>query len=705
MKKMDRNAIASAVAILTGITVNVLLACATYYYGIPMYFDTIGTIGVAATCGFFPGVLVAVATNFLCSIFNTYSIYYSILSVFIALFAAAFSDRKLFKKGYGVLLFIVIAAVISGGLGAMIQWALLGEPQFDSIALSTEYIYNRFHINYYLSFCIINILLNLVDKGVSTLVVIGMLHFVSQNRIEAIWNVGWKQAVLSHEDLKKIKKTDQASKGKLQRKVSRMLITAALTMTVIMGFISIQLYYSQEKAEYTNIAVGAAKIAADQVDALRVEAYVKKGSDLSDYVETESRLKEVRDDLQGIEHIYVIRIREDGIQYVFDVNTDETRSHAPGDQEEFSQGLKKYITHLQLGKEIDPVEENISGEWVVTAYYPIKDSFGNTTSYAAADIMINYLTDYVKTYVLKVLLIFSGFFVMILSYGMLMTKYHLLYPINSMASLANDFMDNSDNQTIIEDNVKKIKALDIRTDDEVENLYHAFCKMTEDTANQLHDIRHQAKMINQMQTGLIITMADLVENRDSDTGYHILKTADYVKIILDGLKKKGYYESKLTPKFIADVQMSAPLHDIGKINIPDAVLNKPGKLTDEEFEIMKGHTTAGKEIMEKAINTVQGENYLKEARNMAAYHHEKWDGSGYPEGLKGEVIPLSARIMAVADVFDALTSKRVYKDAMPFDKAMDILKKDAGTHFDPKCVEVFVESSKEVKRVLKKYQD
>ena len=151
--------------------------------------------------------------------------------------------------------------------------------------------------------------------------------------------------------------------------------------------------------------------------------------------------------------------------------------------------------------------------------------------------------------------------------------------------------------------------------------------------------------------------------------------------------------------------MSAPLHDIGKINISDTILNKPGKLTPEEYEIMKTHTTAGKHIMEKAINTVKGENYLKEARNMAAYHHEWWDGNGYPEGLKGQVIPLSARVMAVADVFDALTSKRIYKEAMPFEEAIDIIKQESGTHFDPKCVEVFAEAEEEIRLVLRRYQE
>ncbi|MBQ1639701.1 MAG: HD domain-containing protein, partial [Lachnospiraceae bacterium] len=184
---------------------------------------------------------------------------------------------------------------------------------------------------------------------------------------------------------------------------------------------------------------------------------------------------------------------------------------------------------------------------------------------------------------------------------------------------------------------------------------------------------------------------------------HIQKTAAYVKIIAEGLKRNGYYAEKLTPKFMSDVVRSAPLHDIGKINISDSVLNKPGKLTDEEYEIIKTHTTAGRKIMEKAISTVEGENYLKEARNMAAYHHERWDGKGYPEGLHGEVIPLSARIMAVADVFDALTSPRVYKPSFPLEQALQMIQDGAGTQFDPKCVEAFMDSLTEVKLVLKKY--
>jgi HD-GYP domain-containing protein (c-di-GMP phosphodiesterase class II) len=170
---------------------------------------------------------------------------------------------------------------------------------------------------------------------------------------------------------------------------------------------------------------------------------------------------------------------------------------------------------------------------------------------------------------------------------------------------------------------------------------------------------------------------------------------------MDQMRKDGAYTDQLTDEFCEDVVNSAPLHDIGKIQVPDAILNKPGKLTDEEFDIMKTHAAAGGEIIDQAIAAVSEEDsgYLKEARNLAAYHHEKWNGKGYPDGLSGEEIPLSARIMAVADVFDALVSKRSYKDGFPFEKAVGIIEEGSGSHFDPKIVDSFLKAQDEIRAV------
>ena len=199
---------------------------------------------------------------------------------------------------------------------------------------------------------------------------------------------------------------------------------------------------------------------------------------------------------------------------------------------------------------------------------------------------------------------------------------------------------------------------------------------------------YQQKVLG-MQTGMITFMADLVENRDDNTGGHIKRTARYVESITKELKKRGAYQDILTDEYIRELVIAAPLHDIGKIHVPDDVLNKPGRLTDEEFDIMKAHTTAGQDLLLHAKKELGEYGYLTMALEMAAYHHEWWNGKGYPYGFSGEEIPLCARIMAVADVFDALISKRVYKDPMPLEKAYAIIREESGTHFEPQIVDAF----------------
>ena len=198
------------------------------------------------------------------------------------------------------------------------------------------------------------------------------------------------------------------------------------------------------------------------------------------------------------------------------------------------------------------------------------------------------------------------------------------------------------------------------------------------------------KKIVGMQSGMITLMADLVENRDDNTGGHIKRTAKYVEGIAKELKRRGAYKDILTDEYMKDLIVAAPLHDIGKIHVPDAVLNKPGRLTDEEFVLMKEHTTAGHDLLVHAKEELGEYGYLTMAVEMATYHHEWWNGKGYPYGVSGNDIPLCARIMAVADVFDALISKRVYKDAMPLERAYAIIREESGTHFEPEIVDAFL---------------
>ncbi len=189
---------------------------------------------------------------------------------------------------------------------------------------------------------------------------------------------------------------------------------------------------------------------------------------------------------------------------------------------------------------------------------------------------------------------------------------------------------------------------------------------------------------------LIFTLAKLAESRDSDTGAHLERVRNYSRIIAEHLSHLPKYRSVINAEFVRLIFLTSPLHDIGKVAIPDHVLLKPGPLTEEEFTVMKTHTTRGAETLDAALQHYPAARFLRMARDIAASHHEWYDGSGYPRGLAGDEIPLPGRIVALADTYDALTSKRVYKDAFTHEKAKATVVKGRGKHFDPDIVDAFL---------------
>lgn len=218
------------------------------------------------------------------------------------------------------------------------------------------------------------------------------------------------------------------------------------------------------------------------------------------------------------------------------------------------------------------------------------------------------------------------------------------------------------------------------------------------------EVSRRIQEISLIQEVSVMAMAALAEMRDPETGNHIQRTKLYIKELATRLGRTEKYADVLTPEHISLIVTSAPLHDIGKVGIPDHILLKPGKLTDEEFEVMKTHTTQGRDAVLRAERLMNStETFLRFAKEIVYSHHEKWDGTGYPQGLAGETIPLSARLMAVADVYDALTSKRVYKEAMSHEQAVDIIVSDAGRHFDPDIVEIFVKCCHKFQEISEQY--
>jgi response regulator RpfG family c-di-GMP phosphodiesterase len=204
------------------------------------------------------------------------------------------------------------------------------------------------------------------------------------------------------------------------------------------------------------------------------------------------------------------------------------------------------------------------------------------------------------------------------------------------------------------------------------------------------DLLESYRKLQNARMATILGLAKLAEYRDEGTGTHLERIREYAKLIAEEMAKNPKYANHITPEYIDDIYQSSILHDIGKVGIPDAILLKPGRLTDEEFDVIKRHTILGGDAIRAIEAKIEGQSFLALGKEIAYNHHEKWDGSGYPRGLSRESIPLSARIIALADVYDALTSKRFYKEAYSHQDSKKMIAELKGTHFDPEVVDVFL---------------
>lgn len=216
------------------------------------------------------------------------------------------------------------------------------------------------------------------------------------------------------------------------------------------------------------------------------------------------------------------------------------------------------------------------------------------------------------------------------------------------------------------------------------------------------EIKVKTSEIVQMQNSIITGMASMVESRDNSTGAHINRTSDGIRIFIKEIQKSDEYND-LSFEYCSDIIKAAPMHDLGKIAVADEILRKPGKYTKEEFEQMKKHSDEGAKIVSIVLKNVDDKDFRKIAVNIAHYHHERWDGTGYPSGIKGKQIPLEARIMAFVDIFDALVSKRCYKEAFSFDKAFSIIKEELGTKLDPDLGYIFIKCRPALEKLYNSY--
>ena len=688
--------------VLCGILLNLVLSQAIITLGLPLYLDSVGTILVSVIGGLVPGVVVGYATNLLKMIFDPDSIYYCAINVLIAVLAALLQRRRWFRKWTKTMLSVPLFALVGGGLGSLLSWVMygFGFPS-DFTGPLAHRIYGAGLHSGLLATMVSSTAYDLPDKLISVVAAILIYRMLSRAFKDRFRYLSWLQNPLSHEEYKQAKRFRPKGMS-LRTKIVLLLSVSILIIAAVTTGISYYTFHDTLISKQVENARAVTELVATKFDADRVREYMRDGEKAHGYIMSELEMAGIRNSNPNIKYVYVYQIREDGCHVVFDPDTADTPGEEPGTVIGFDDAFKPQLKKLLAGEEIDHVTSNDTYGWLLSVYTPVKNSEGNTACYSCVDIDMTQLWAEECRFLARILSLFISLAVLILAAFLWYAEQGVILPINSMAIATESFAFNSEEERA--EGAEMLHSLGIQTRDEIENVYHAIMKTTDDSLRYIKESQEKNEIISRMQENLIVTMADLVESRDQDTGDHIKNTAEYTRIIMDELKKEGHYTDQLTDEFCADVFRSAPLHDIGKIRISDMVLNKPGKLTDEEFALMKQHTTFGGEVIEKTRPASANISYLDVAKDLATYHHEWWNGRGYPDGLKGEEIPLAARIMAVADVFDALVSKRCYKDGFSFEKSMDIIREESGTHFDPLVAGAFLNASDEVRKVLEKRQ-
>lgn len=683
---------------LSCVLINMLGSKLAGVLSLPLFLDSIGTLLAALLGGALPGLIVGYLTNLVTSFSDPINAYYSTLNALIALTTATFFRRGWLKRVRGVMGLILCLSLVGGVLGSLITLLLNGFSFGTGISSPFAMrIHESLGLAPPVAQFLSDIIIDLADKTVVVLVVLGLLRLIPKTLFFYLPFVGWKQTPLTKHQMRELRRM-KCRTGTIRTKLVAILMSAMMLIAAASTFISILQYHRTSIEQHKKLGQGAAMLASSVIPADRVDDFLAQGGQAEGYREAEQRLYDIRDSSPDIEYVYVYRIQEDGCHVVFDLDTEDTPGSEPGEVVEFDSDFQKYLPNLMAGLPIDPVISDGAYGWLLTVYSPVYDRDGVCQCYAAADISMQVIRSDEIVFVTKVVSIYLGFFILILAIVLWLIEYNITIPINSMSAAAGSFAYTSEDER--SESVKTIQGLNIHTGDEIENLYQAVTKTTEEMVEYIEQVQQKSSTITKMQNGLILVLADLVESRDKCTGDHVRKTAAYTEIILRELRREGKYSDILTDEYVQDVINSAPLHDIGKIHVPDAVLNKPGKLTDEEFRTMQEHTSAGGEVIDSAIDSISTDaGYLREARNLAACHHEKWNGTGYPCGLAGEEIPLSARIMAVADVFDALVSRRSYKQPFTIEKALDIIREGAGSHFDPIVAQAFLNAEAEVREV------
>lgn len=665
--------------------------------------NVIGVMLAGLIGGYLPSIIVVILTTIIKFLITPKGAYFGVLALLYS-FGSAKLRKMYIKRNYIIpvsvylasYLFIFLIAIANSFILYSLRGTLELEPNiFVNLLLS------RYDFKYQWGYIIGNIIFLTFEKLVCMYVTIFLLKIIPRKLKKDFYYVKVWQDWLPDDVEEKVK---VKSKHSINNKLFWIINSSIFVVSIVSFLITFSMFRNAVIHENTKTAQSVINFITDSISVNEIKDIKENGYKSIYFEKTKRLLTTGLNTNEDIQFVYIYDVKPEHVSVVLDIDVPGWRTEVPGEQIEIPQEMKDNMDFFVSGKEVGPVITNDETYGRLLSYFkPIKTVDGEILCYLCCDVSMDNLTNLWTEFVLK----FLYFIIAIIIAEIIMVQWFIdksiIRPVKALSVItgffANDIEDNR------YENLKKLEDIHIRTKDEVEDLYHSVLDTLRESTNYIEEIQHNNEVMSQMQHNLIVMLAELVESRDNDTGQHIKKTASYVNIIGRKMLEKGYYADTIDEEFIEHITEAAPLHDIGKIQVSDIILRKPGKLTDEEFEEMKKHTVFGGEILENAIKLMPEMKYLKQARFMAEYHHEKWNGKGYPHQLKGNDIPLAARIMAVADVFDALVSVRVYKPPFTFEEAIELIKKERGQHFDPLVVDAFLDSLDEVRRVKEQYEE
>ncbi len=428
---------------------------------------------------------------------------------------------------------------------------------------------------------------------------------------------------------------------------------------------------------YLDLQNTVAQTVKGMIDPSKTDSYIN-GSDSELHIKNNIRLRKLTEDIGDIYSIGVYKFTEDGMYTVFDTTSDHIRGGV-GEFYKYTKDWEKSKRDFLEGNTVEDVTVHFKAGNTSVYCMPVYETAGGDNVYVCVGVL-EALTENIKdsffrrnsTGIIAIAAIF-------LIFSLIYIEFKIARPIQNISALAKRSATQKDN-TLLDEMV----GSEIKTVGEIENISKNLTRIYSSKVR----LNSVIESVDNNKTAAVIS---IIKRMDNFYALHLDNSSQYMMLLTAALRDDPRYKERISQQDYDDMLLAAPFHDIGKLVIPNHIINKPGPLTDEEYEIIKEHTELGAKIVEELYEGDEPAGYLKLAREIALHHHERWDGTGYPDTLAGEEISLLARIVSVVDVFDALVSKRVYKEAYSFDKALALIKEERGKAFDPDIVDKFLE--------------